>query len=97
MTPKDNVMKICEKAIKTTMIGAISSLEDSLGHLWAHESIPSNEQEQYMKEIFTKIRSEILGNGNDQIRNVITELENYNITQKNKSINIPLLKGTGNV
>jgi hypothetical protein len=35
---KDRLTKNCKKKIQTTMIGALSSIEDHLGFLWGHKS-----------------------------------------------------------
>lgn len=49
--------------IKRTFVGALAAIEEEVND----------------KEKFKKIRSRILSIGNDQIRNMETELEKYNI------------------
>ena len=73
---KDRLHRIVSQKIKTTMIGAISSVEDHFGFL-LEEDNPNNKE---MQEIFKKLRSEILDKGNHQIRNLQKEFELYDIS-----------------
>ncbi len=58
---KDRLFKIASKKIKTTMIGALSTLEENLGFLWGHESDEDiSPEQQHMKTIFEQVRSDIL-------------------------------------
>lgn len=76
---KDRLSKILKKKIQTTMIGALSTIEDNLGFLWEpKDGQPTKEQEQF-KALFNKIRSEILDRGNNQARNIDAELAQYEV------------------
>lgn len=55
--------------IKRTFVGCLDAIEKELG-------IPANKENQ---ALFRRLRSKILSIGNDQIRNMETELERYNI------------------
>lgn len=59
-----------ERAIKTTMIGAISEFEKMFGHLWGHgaKDGETTQEEDDMYEDFMYMRDVILDLGNDQIR-----------------------------
>jgi len=57
-----------EKAIKTTMVGALTFIEEQLGDLWGHkksEDFTPEEEANYDK--FMSARDKILNLGHDQI------------------------------
>jgi len=68
---KERLKKISTKKIQTTMIGALDSIEKHLGFLW--------ENNPELRETYEIVRQEILDRGNDQIRNLMSELELYDI------------------
>jgi hypothetical protein len=70
-TSKKRLKDVGQQKIKTTMIGAIASIEEHFGFLW--DNNPD------MKNVFDLVRSEILDKGNTQIRNFEVELSNYDI------------------
>ena len=76
---KDRLSKILKKKIQTTMIGALSTIEENFGFLWNNEDAANNEQEKMMKELYNKVRSEILDRGNNQARNIDAELAQYEV------------------
>jgi hypothetical protein len=77
---KDRLSKILKKKIQTTMIGALSSIEDNLGFLWEPgESGKLTKDQEQFKSLFNKIRSEILDRGNNQARNIDAELAQYEV------------------
>lgn len=87
---KERLSKILKKKIETTMIGALSTIEENLGFLWDDNSPLANKEE--MKQLYNKIRSEILDRGNNQARNVDAELSNYDIAWLRYSIKIPFVQ-----
>ena len=87
---KDRLSKIMKKKIQTTMIGALSSIEEHLGFLWEGDS----EQARLMKDIYGKIRSDILDKGNNQARNIDAELSHYEVEWLKYSIQMPVIKRT---
>jgi len=64
--------------IKRTFVGCLDALEQELGVPFSKEEleIPSNKEKL---ELFNSLRSKILSLGNDQIRNMETEMDKYNI------------------
>ena len=87
---KDRLSKILKKKVQTTMIGAISSIEDHFSFLWNAEDSEMTEEKKFMYEAFQKVRSEILDKGNTQARNVDAELNQYDIKWLKYSITIPV-------
>jgi hypothetical protein len=73
--------RILKKKLTTSFIGAIANIEKFFGHVWGHGK-PASEctQEQLdMREMWDKLRTSILNNGNNQLRAVESELEQYDI------------------
>ena len=89
---RDRLAKILKKKIQTTMIGALSSIEEHFGFLWGHNEPDGNlsEEQQIMREMYDKVRSEILDKGNTQHRNVDAELSQYEVEWKRYTLNIPV-------
>lgn len=87
-----NLKDESEAAIRTTMVGAIESIENNFGHLWNHGALPVTEQQKEFLEVFTQVRKEIFGKGNDQIRNIGPKFSEYKISRKVTSIDIPCVK-----
>lgn len=91
---KDRLSKILKKKIQTTMIGALSTIENNFGFLWASTAtngIDLTQQQQDMKELYNKTRSDILDRGNNQARNIDAELSQYSIECTTCSITSPMI------
>ena len=88
---KDRLTKNCKKKIQTTMIGALSSIEDHLGFLWGHKSDEAlSEEQEKMRQLYEELRSEILDKGNTQMRNIDAELTQYDINWNRYQYQIPV-------
>jgi hypothetical protein len=89
---KDRLSKIMRKKIETTMIGALSTIEDSFGFLWGKgQEEPLTNEQEIMKELYQSVRSEILDRGNNQARNIDAELGQYEVEWKKYSMTIPVM------
>lgn len=77
----NRLLKIIQKKITTTMIGAISQIESNFGHLWGHGKMlrELSQSEQQYREIWNSVRNNILTNGNNQCRNIEKEINEYSI------------------
>jgi len=92
---KDRLQKIASKKIQTTMIGALSSIEKHFGFLWSHsEEGELTSEQEHMRDLYEEIRSEILDKGNHQIRNLETELSQYDITWLRYQLSLPVTRMT---
>ena len=69
---RDRLSKILKKKIETTMIGALSSIEEHLGFLWDAKDGQLTEDQVYMKDLYQKVRSEILDKGIDMAYDYVT-------------------------
>lgn len=70
-----------ETKMKTTMIGALAKFEENFGSLWGHgldDSELTDVQRQY-KELWNLTRTEILNNGNNQLRAAKDEINCYTV------------------
>jgi len=93
---KDRLSKIIKKKIETTMIGALSALEESFGFLWSNEDgSPLTEEQTIMKELYQGVRSSILDKGNNQSRNVDAELAQYKVEWLKYTIEMPMITKEG--
>ena len=94
---KDALFKASKKKIQTTMIGALSTIEEHFGFLWGFE-LPEEQltpEQKHVKSIFEDVRAKILDRGNTQIRSLESEFVNYEISKKKYFINLPLAKSKG--
>ena len=92
---KDRLSKILRKKVETTMIGAISSIEDHFSFLWNAEDSEMTSEKKFMYEVFQKVRSEILDKGNTQARNVDAELNQYEVKWMRYSLEMPIKQHGG--
>ena len=91
---KDRLKKVAQAKIKTTMIGSLSIIEKHFGFLWGldefgdYSGVELSEQEELLKQMFEKVRNEILDNGNTQLRNLLVELDQYDVNWNRYSIKL---------
>lgn len=77
--------------IKTTMVGAIDSVEKILGFLlYLNEQRELTPEESELKELFFELRKDILDKGNNQIRQIDEDLAKFDITRKIYHITLPV-------
>lgn len=89
---RDRLSKILKKKIQTTMIGALSTIEENFGFLWNNNgSGELTKEQEHMKNLYNKVRSEILDKGNNQARNIDAELSQYEVEWLRYSIKMPVI------
>ena len=94
---KDRLSKIIRRKIETTMIGALSTIEENFGFLWGQgQDEPLTEEQEIMKDLFQNVRSQILDRGNNQARNVDAELAQYDVEWKKYTMTIPVVNSNHN-
>ena len=89
---RDKLFKASKKKIQTTMIGALSTIEEQFGFLWGFD-IPESErmpEQKKIHEIYEDTRAKILDRGNTQIRNLESEFAGFEITKKRYKYTIPV-------
>lgn len=87
---KTRLKKEIKKRIETTMIGSLASIEKYFGELWGHANENKTPEQARFREIFEELRSEILDRGNNQIRQVESEVESYDVVWQKYHVNIPI-------
>ena len=95
---KERLSKILRKKVETTMIGALSSVEEHFSFLWVNENGAQTPEQKIMHDLFQKVRSEILDKGNTQARNVDAELSQYDVKWLRYTVEMPIVnkeEGTG--
>jgi succinate dehydrogenase/fumarate reductase flavoprotein subunit len=70
--------KIVSTKMKTSFIGALSAFEKEFGFLWGvgKEYDELTEEEKDMEEIWERVRTSVLNNGNAQLRATQNEIAN---------------------
>src|SRR3990167_11036375 len=88
---KERLLKICTTKVRTTMIGALESIEKRLAPYYTVEDgkKPTNEQLE-LRRLYDEMRQEILDRGNHQIRNIEKEFEQYEIDWKRYKLVLPV-------
>jgi len=77
---RERLSKILKKKVETTMIGALSSIEEHFAFLWnVKDGEALSPEQKVLYDAFQKVRSEILDKGNTQSRNVDAELAQYDV------------------
>jgi len=89
---RSRLSKILKKKVETTMIGALSSIEEHFSFLWASDAEGLTPEQKLMYDLFQKVRSEILDKGNTQSRNIDAELSQYEVKWLRYSVEIPVKK-----
>lgn len=93
---RDRLSKILRKKVETTMIGALSSIENHFSFLWSSENDVLSSEQKIMYDIYQKVRSEILDKGNTQARNIDAELAQYDVKWLRYQATLPVYpKSTG--
>lgn len=79
---KERLRRNVETKIRTTMIGALSLLETKFGFLWGQGKPKGQltDNELDMDQLKDELRTEILNNGNNQLRSALAEINQYTIT-----------------
>ncbi len=87
---KVRLARILSTKIRTTMIGALAAIEEHLGPLWGPGEDTVIMSRMELEALYEKIRQQILDNGNNQIRNFQTELEQYDVEWLRYKITLPV-------
>ena len=76
---KNKLFNVSKKKIQTTMIGALSTIEEKFGFLWGFDLEESQRtpEQKHVHEIYEEIRAKILDRGNTQIRNLESEFAGF--------------------
>jgi hypothetical protein len=93
---KRRLESIVQKKAQTIMIGALARFEERFGTLWGHGK-PEGEltpEERVWRELWDVARTEVLNNGNNQIRAVKEELGRYSVNYEGYHLKMPVKQVT---
>jgi hypothetical protein len=79
---KERLKRTMETKIRTTMIGALSAVEERFGKQWG-QGKPRHAltgEEINMERVWEDLRTKILNNGNNQLRAALAEIDQYEIS-----------------
>jgi hypothetical protein len=85
---KVRLTKVISRKTTTSFIGAIAQVEKHLGVLWGHgkQDNKCSKDELAWRDIWERCRTEILNNGNKQVRAIERELDDHEIVWNNTRI-----------
>ena len=77
------------------MIGSLAHFENTFGELWGHGKLDDNltNEELYWHDKWEEVRTEILNNGNNQLRAAIDEMAEYTLTWNRHKTNFIIKQG----
>lgn len=87
---RKRLLKIASTKIRTTMIGALDSIEKKLKDFWCPEGQKPTNEQLLLQKLYEEMRQEILDRGNNQIRNLEEEFEHYEIEWKRYTLQLPV-------
>lgn len=93
---KAKLKETASKKFRTTMIFPLSQFESAFGELWGHglDEDELTTQQKLNRKKWESVRSSILDNGNQQMRNFFAELDLHNVEYKGYTYKlIPVAKG----
>lgn len=76
-----DLLRVVERKLKTSFIGALSQFEQRFGHLWGH-NLPDNrltQAQRDMRPVWDEVRRAVLTNGNNQVRAAEQEFQLFAI------------------
>lgn len=88
----ERLNKSIEKKFRTTFIGAISIFEEVFGHKWGH-NLPEEKitpEQLKNRKLWEQVRTNILNNGNNQLRAAQSEISEYTVEWNRHQTNIPV-------
>ena len=91
---KQKLKANAEKKLKTSLIGSLDSYEKNFGHLWGHgrDVRDLTQSEKLWRDLWEKVRKEILDRGNNQLRALKSEIDEYEIEWNRYQMNLPVLQ-----
>lgn len=79
---KSRLKTLVEKKFTTVIIGALAKFEERFGEIWGHGEYEEDMTESQKKqgEMWEMVRTDILNNGNAQMRAAMNEIDQYTMT-----------------
>jgi hypothetical protein len=88
---RQRLEKIITTKIRTAFIGALAAFEEHYGFLWGNDKESSNltKEEREMQSLWIETRTQVLNNGNAQIRAAQNEISNHVIHWNRHHVELP--------
>ena len=82
---------ICTK-IRTSFIGSLDAFEQIFGFLWGHDKTEKDktQEEKQMFQLWAQARTEVLNNGNNQLRGARNEIAHHTISWDRYHMDLPI-------
>tara|TARA_Y100000356_G_C11233206_1_gene276212 strand:- start:439 stop:813 length:375 start_codon:yes stop_codon:yes gene_type:complete len=77
---KKRLINNIDKKFKTTMIGSLAVFEKYFGALWGHGDSNITDEQKHFRQLWEEARTDILNNGNTQMRIAQEEIAQYSMT-----------------
>lgn len=87
---RERLKKSIETKIRTTMIGALALIEEKFGFLWGQDKSEDEltDHELDMEDLKEELRTEILNQGNAQLRAAQAEIDQYDVRWNRYQYNV---------
>lgn len=80
---RKRLSNIAETKLKTAFIGSLDAFEKEFGDLWGRNELNKTKEQQEWYDKWQSARTNVLNNGNNQLRALLTEISN-NIVEWNR-------------
>lgn len=87
---KELLKELSEKLFKTTMVAAISKLEEEFGELWGADGSSMDDAKLEFKKKFDAVRKHIFDTGHHQVDLLHEELQNYEVIWNRYVLKMPV-------
>lgn len=94
---RELLKELTEKLFKTTMVAAISKLEEEFGELWGADGSSVTSEMLEFKKKFEIVRKHIFDTGHAQIDKMHDELDNYEVFWNRYVLKMPVKPRTGDL
>ena len=93
---KQRLVNILKTKFKTVFIGAIDEIEKTFGYLWGHgkQYAELNDNEKEWLNIWNSMRERLLTKGNNQIRNMESEMDRHTVIWNTYNYNLKIKEKT---
>ena len=88
----ERLNKSIERKFRTTFIGSLSSFEEAFGHIWRNREPEEllTPEELKNRRLWEQVRTNVLNNGNNQLRAAQSEIAEYTVEWNRHQTNIPV-------
>lgn len=91
---KETLKRHVSTKLRTTMIGALDKFEKIFGNLWGHGKAAAEltPEEAENRKLWELVRTEVLNNGNNQLRAAMSEVDQYTIKYNKQRYDFVVVK-----